>query len=264
MKKIFLFIFFVLNFLLHSDINIVKEFQIPYKVSVGSFFQHYGRKFDNDLIQYKVYSVKDNILFDKNRKEVGRIEKKENFFIILDDREIKVKEILNDLVIDEKGENIGKFKKDINGNIYSFVLIVNENGDFFERKGLLIDGKDWYAPRNGLCYVFWRVPVEESFVTVEFNLDKLFKVNRIIVRGQNLTGMYGVSKVKIYGSKDGIIFNELKKIDEIVQPTTGKWFVEIPDLNIDVKFLRITVFAKQDKYLDLTECEIWGEKKEED
>ncbi|MCM8817869.1 MAG: discoidin domain-containing protein [Candidatus Omnitrophica bacterium] len=259
-KKKIIFIFFISNFLLYSEvINIVKEKQIPYKISVGSFFQHFGRKLDNDLTQYKTYTVKDNILLDKNGKEVGKLEKDEKLFIVLEDKKIEVKEILNYIIFNEKNEKIGKVKLDKDGNIENILLIVNENGDFFERKGLLIDGKDWYAPKNGVCYVFWRVPVEESFITAEFNLGKLYKINKIVVRGQNLSGMYGVSKVKIFVSKDGIIFNELKSTEEISQPESGKWFVEFPNLDIDAKFVRITGFAKENKYLDLTECEIWGE-----
>ncbi|HOV21527.1 MAG TPA: discoidin domain-containing protein [bacterium] len=278
-KKILLvFLIFCLSHLIYSEekmINFAKEEGVSYKVSVGHYFDvpQYGKKRDNDLIRYRVGIVEGNIIKDKEGKVIGEIINNKDGVIEIDFKEKKGyikfsiekssdkisnlgKQELN--ILDEKNNVIGKASIKKDGEIDKIYYIVNEDGDFEERKGLLTDGRDSYAPNTGLCYVFWRVPGDDSFITIDFDLKKPRKITNVVLKGQNLSPMFGVSKSVLYSSKDGIVYEIKKVIEKVEPPKTVNWNIEFTDLNINERYIRITTWALENKWLNLTEVEIFG------
>lgn len=136
-------------------------------------------------------------------------------------------------------------------------LVTSEDGTV-SRKGLLTDGKLDYAPRTGICYVFWRVKPEECFISFNLELEKESEVGSIEIYGSNLSPIYGVAKAAAETSEDEITFDKAAEVAADAEINAKRpWKLVIP-CNRKVTFVKVTVWAVENKYLNITEIKLTG------
>lgn len=139
-------------------------------------------------------------------------------------------------------------------------LMVSENGRTFSRKGLLLDGKLDYAPKTGICYVFWRVKPEESFVGFNLELEKEIEIGSIEIYGSNLSKMYQVAKASAEISEDEITFEKVGEVSAGEETNMRRpWKLVLP-CNRKAAFIKVNVWAAENKYLNVTEIKLTGKK----
>lgn len=128
------------------------------------------------------------------------------------------------------------------------------------RKGLLTDGSLTYAPNVGICYVFWRVADEESYVRFQLKLEAPANIEKVIVYGENLSDMYAVAKAVVESANDEI---SAEKIGEFIvkEKVPQAWSLEIPCNNKEGQNLNVTVWTKGSSYLNVTEIKVLGKVK---
>lgn len=158
-------------------------------------------------------------------------------------------------------------KYDVNpGNIFKHFgtqldkdIEVDKDGKI-TRKGLLTDGILAYAPSVGICYVFWRVTDEESFVRFQLKLAGPSNIEKVVVYGENLSDIYAVTKAIVESANDEI---SAEKIGEFIvkDKVPQAWSLEIPCNNKEGQTLNVTVWTKGSSYLNVTEIQVYGKAK---
>lgn len=134
-------------------------------------------------------------------------------------------------------------------------LVVDKDGKV-HRKGLLTDGKVFYGRTWCVCYVFWRVPDKDAFISVDLTLEKPSEIEKVEVYGCNDSPMYAVTKARLEDLGDGISTDVLSESDQPVFNRTV-WKMTLDGKNQKTGNLKVTVWTGGSKYLHLTEIKVW-------
>jgi hypothetical protein len=137
-------------------------------------------------------------------------------------------------------------------------LKLDEDQKIIGRKGLLTDGSLDYAPKTGICYVFWRAKPEDSFISFNLELEKETEIGNVEIYGSNLSPIYKVVKAAVETSEDEISFDKAGEVaaDDKIN-AQRPWKLTIP-CNKKAKFLKITVWGGENNYLNVTEIKLTG------
>lgn len=155
-----------------------------------------------------------------------------------------------------KLENLAKLKG-ISYDLSSGSYWANHSTDDYNLK--LQDGIYDSGDQYTVCYDFFRQPDEERYVSIDFDLKKVYEIKNVVLWAKNLNENFNVKSVYFYVSNDGIDFDELGKLPEsggeIKQPVLGSFSIE-QAVNKQVRFLRVVAFTRY--IINLEELEIFG------
>jgi hypothetical protein len=121
---------------------------------------------------------------------------------------------------------------------------------------LLTDGVLNSGNKTVVCYDFFRQADEEKYVTVNMDLKKRRKLERIVLHGLNHSELYNIVRCLFEVSSDGIDYQTVADLSEDQLPQKiGTWNVEIKTDEL-ARFVRVTTWTSH--WLNLEEVEVFG------